>query len=321
VVDALRDGFLAGDGGPDTWQRTTVLKRLRLGIQAEQWTMAELLGRYHLVPQDLADTLAMISWEWYSTRPPSQDAEWSAARRPRTAVTLRRDQRRVQVVRDLVRDLGPQLAGHFDAAIEESLTRKWTAEQAHELVVRETVATAVLGLGPDASEDEMNRRLEALYPADLPFHPPLEHDAILFASDAIKGLNGTALVQATLVGLSLVEVVLLGRRGLVVTGRGPRRLLDLERDLGRRLLAFFRDRTGRPLWGHAAILLVAACPSRTLVGWRNDALATAARAIPLHQRRERTHWSSNELPPRVRGVYRGTLAEKLRVSLVSRKEA
>jgi hypothetical protein len=320
VLAALRDGFLAGNGGPDTWQRTTVLARLSRGIRAEQWTIAELLGRYHLMPRDLADTLAALSWEWYCTRPPSQDTEWSAATRPRTAATLRRDQRLVHIVRDLVRDLGPQLVRHFDASIEESRGQKWTAEQAHELGVRETVATAILGLGPDASEDEIGRRLTALYP-DLPFHPPLEHDAILFAPDAIKGLNGTALVQATLVGLSLLDVVLLGHRGLVVTGRGPRRLLDLERDLGGRLIDFFRACTGRPLWGHAAILLAAACPSRTLVKWRDEARDTAVKSIPLHQRRERAHWSSNELPPCVRGVYRRTFAEKLRVNLATRKRA
>src|SRR5262245_56030638 len=64
LLTALYDGFLTAVTGPDTWQRTTVLVRLVQSIRAEQWTIAELLGRYHLTPRELADQLAKLAWEW-----------------------------------------------------------------------------------------------------------------------------------------------------------------------------------------------------------------------------------------------------------------
>jgi hypothetical protein len=287
-----------------------VLVRLVQSIRAEQWTIAELLGRYKLTPQELADQLAKLAWEWYSTRPLDDDADWHESKRKLTAPKLRAIRPHVHAIRELLRDLAPQVARHFDAWVEGSLGR-WTAEQAHEMAVREIVRTANEGLGPEASADELSRRWTALYAGGL----PLVDDAALFAADAIKGLGGTAMVQAGVVALSGLEVLLLGSRGRVMTQHGPPRLLDLERDLGRRLVAFLRARTLKPLWGHAAVLLIATCPSRTLVGWRTKALATAVKSVPVHQRRTRARWSSNDLPLRARAGYRRALGESLRPHL------
>jgi hypothetical protein len=309
LLAALYDGFLAADAGPDTWQRTAVLGRLVRGVRGEQWAVAELLGRGHLCPRELADQLASIAWEWYRTRPLDEDAGWPLPARRLTAVRLRRLRRHVHTVRDLLRDLSPQVAHHFDRWVQASLGR-WTAEQAHEWAVRETVETANQGLGPEASVDEISRRLTALNP-DL----PLAHDASLFAADAIKGFSGIAMAQAGVVALSVLEVLLLGSHGQVVTQHGRPRLLDVERDLGRRLVDFIRERTEKPRWGHAAPLLIAACPSRTLVGWQKNALAAAVTAIPRHQRHTRLHWSSNDLPSDAHAVYRRTLGESLRASV------
>jgi hypothetical protein len=311
LIAALYNGFLAADGGPHTWQRTTVLFNLSRGLRAEAWTIADLLGRrYHLTPQELADQLAALAWEWHCTRPLEEDAAWARQTGTLTARKLRARIRQVHAIRDLLCALAPRVAQHFDEWVQASLApgRPWTAAQAHEWAVREIVETATRGLGPDASADEIHSRLAALHPDGL----PLAHDATLFAADAIKGLSGREMVQAGLVALGALEVLLLGRHGRIVTQHGRRRLLDLERDLGRRLVAFFRARTRKPLWGQAAALLIAACPSRTFVGWRTKALATAVEAIPLHQRRTRPRWSSDGLPPRARAVYRRALGENLR---------
>jgi hypothetical protein len=232
------------------------------------------------------------------------------SKRELTARKLRALCPHVHVVRELLRDLAQEVARHFDARVEGSLG-SLTAEQAHEIAVLEIVRTANEGLGPEASADELRRRWTTLYAGGL----PLVDDATLFAADAIKGFGGTAMVQAGVVALSGLEVLLLGSRGRVLTHHGPPRLLDVESALGRRLVAFFRARTEKPLWGQTAVLLIVACPSRTLVGWRNAALDTAVAAIPVHQRHTRRRWLVNDLPPRARATYGRALGERLRGAL------
>src|SRR5262249_39057491 len=138
LLTALYDGFLTAVTGPDTWQRTTVLIRLVQSIRAEEWTVAELLGRYHLTPRELADELAALAWEWYCRRPLEDDADWPASKRRLPARRVRAILPHVHAVREVLRDLAPQVAWHFDARVKASLG--WaTAEQAHEMAVRETV--------------------------------------------------------------------------------------------------------------------------------------------------------------------------------------
>jgi hypothetical protein len=127
VLAALYEGFLGADAGPDTWQRTTVLGRLARGIRAEQWAVADLVGRYHFAPQELADQLASIAWDWYRTRPLDEDAAWTAPPHKMTAARLRRLRRHVHGVRDLLRDLSQQVANHFDTRVQESCGR-WSTE-------------------------------------------------------------------------------------------------------------------------------------------------------------------------------------------------
>jgi hypothetical protein len=303
---AFSNGFLAEEAGLETWQRTSVVLRLKQRLREEQWTIDALLQTHHLAPEELAETIARIAWKWYGARQLGEDADCPSSRCKLTAAALRESRDRVRRVRELLRDLHPQVARRWDERIRASL--RWcTEDQARELAALETIDNAIVGLGPEASEEEMRSRL-----GEVSASVPLAHDAHLFAANVLARVDGTALTQVGVVALCALEETLLASRGLLVTKPGRRRLLDLERDLGRTLVDFLQDRTDKPLWGHAAALLIAACPSRTLVGWRDKSLTAARLAIPTMVRDTRPHWSSNHLPPGARSVYREALGNYLR---------
>jgi hypothetical protein len=307
------------------WTTRTVRQRLRSGLVEAARTLALLERRYHLPVFDVVQLLAGVALEWYRSRPLAADADYAvrgtdrasspcarskttadalwgaslpkAARQREALVSLRR-------AGDLLRDHHQLFASLWDDAEAQDRSRGWSPADSRTMRSLETVLASRQALTPAMSDNEVQQRL-ADTPDDVYTHAI---DADLFCPESIAGLSGIGFMQAAVLVVRFVENRIRGSHGRVGTqpGRAP---LAAERVAAQQVVEYFNRECGRQLHPHAAVLVVAACPSTTLREWQREALQRAVLDLGLHERP--VDPTPGTLPDSVYAVYAAILGRRL----------
>jgi hypothetical protein len=296
-----------------------VRKRLQAQLLEERRTIETLIGHYRIPLEGLIDVVAQVAIDWYQARPLSSDEEWAQAegrtsdsptqesnwRRlwsspVATKQRLRAAVRAIRTAGDILRDLHEPLARQFDEAIASHVAHGYSPERAWVEVAIGIIRAGRLALDPRMSQDAVHERIENL--PDEVF--TLGEDAELFDPDA-PPVKGLALAQYAIVMVRFAENLV---RGEDLGSPGGPTPLDLERRAARTITSHLREASGqtkRPFYPHAATLLVASCPSRSLLAWRAAALAAAQ---PRGRLRART---PKDLPDASYRIYTRYLGRRL----------